>query len=597
MAAGSARPALDSTRAARAGSGITSRLILAYIERERGRAAVGEVLERSALPYTEVALRDESLWFSFDEKIALWSAAEAVLGDRAVAEHVGAAVLDFNIASSLRRGLRALGTPQLVYRNIVRANSKFNWAHRLELLESGGQRARLRYVDVSGVGYHHYDCDYTRGLLSTIPRLFGLPPARVNHTTCALHGADCCVFDVTWQPSAQGVKRGAFAVATGTAALTGSSLVLGPPGLIAAAAVLITGSGAVALSGVQHLRRRIESLEGANEEIEASRDRLASSLRDLSSDLHLDDVLRKITERAQTAVGGKEFALLIADGSTMHAERHSGISPGGLAALERWATESRAALEQAAIVIDDVSDVPTLSALASDRTLPLGSLCAAPLVFRDELLGVLVALAHGSEVFFEHDQAALRAYAAQAAIALSNARLVTRLERQASEDPLTGLANQRAFKRAYEEELARSAREDTPVAVIMVDIDHFKAINDTRGHLFGDEILRRAAAELAAAVRTYDVTARLGGDEFAVLLPGTSPETAMDLAERVRAAVSRVALDGMSVSTSVGVASWSPGDGDPDLLRLADGALYAAKDKGRANTVHVGARGRLNVAR
>src|ERR1700689_1112096 len=114
-----------------AGFGLTSRVSLAFVEREAGGQADKQMLRSAALADMETQLRDENHWFSYDVKLALWSAAEETLQDRNVAEHVGAAMLDLSVAMGLKRTLRALGTPGFVYGNVVRANAKFNWAHQL----------------------------------------------------------------------------------------------------------------------------------------------------------------------------------------------------------------------------------------------------------------------------------------------------------------------------------------------------------------------------------------------------------------------------------------------------------------------------------
>jgi diguanylate cyclase (GGDEF)-like protein len=218
--------------------------------------------------------------------------------------------------------------------------------------------------------------------------------------------------------------------------------------------------------------------------------------------------------------------------------------------------------------------------------MPFGSMCAAPLVFRDRLLGVLAALAHGSTVFLPGDTAALSAYATHAAIALSNARLVTRLERQAAEDPLTGLANQRAFYRACAAEFKRAQRADSEVSIVMLDLDHFKVINDAHGHLHGDQVLLAVADALRRSVREHDAVGRMGGEEFAILLPDAGAEAAYDAAERARSAIAQVPVAHLTLSCSAGVATASPADASPvDLLALADRALYRAKRLGRDRTV------------
>jgi diguanylate cyclase (GGDEF)-like protein len=570
-----------------AGSGLTSRLLLAYVEREAGGQAVKRMLDRAGLSDTEERLRDENFWFSYDTKLALWSAAEEVLDDPRVAEHVGGAALDLSVAMGLKRALRALGTPGFVYGNVVRANSKFNWAHELVVLDSGAEWVRMRYSDVAGVGYHRYDCEYTKGLLATVPQLFGLPPARVVHTVCGARGDPCCEFEIRWSAGTQALKRVAVGFAAGAAAL-GAWGALADPALVpVAAGVLVLGELGVAAGTARFMNRRVRVLEQrVNEQDDAAR-RLLSSLDDLSSDLRLDEVLDQITAKAQTAVGGKEFALLLADGARMRADRHSGIPTTSLTALEGWADEHRETLlERGTVVVDDLATDPVLAALPREERMPFGSMCAAPLVFRDGLLGVLAALAHGSTVFLPGDTATLSAYATHAAIALSNARLVTRLERQAAEDPLTGLANQRAFYRTCAAEFSRAQRSASEVSIVMLDLDHFKVINDAHGHLHGDQVLLAVADALRRSVRAHDAVARMGGEEFAILLPDADADAAYDAAERARGAVARVPVAQSTLSCSAGVATASPAEASPvDLLALADRALYQAKRLGRDRTV------------
>jgi diguanylate cyclase (GGDEF)-like protein/PAS domain S-box-containing protein len=153
-------------------------------------------------------------------------------------------------------------------------------------------------------------------------------------------------------------------------------------------------------------------------------------------------------------------------------------------------------------------------------------------------------------------------------------------------DHLTGLANRRAFFEAAEQELMRSDALPRPTAVVAVDADHFKTINDQYGHPAGDAVLRHLAQLLGETFRAVDVVARIGGEEFAILLPSTDLTRAAQVAERLRAAVAAqlVLYDGLQIgcTISVGVAALNDGAGGIDLLlKRADQALYAAKRAGR----------------
>ncbi|WP_448641793.1 diguanylate cyclase [Geodermatophilus sp. URMC 63] len=159
--------------------------------------------------------------------------------------------------------------------------------------------------------------------------------------------------------------------------------------------------------------------------------------------------------------------------------------------------------------------------------------------------------------------------------------LLARLERLSEEDPLTGLANRRRWDAELDAACAVSRRSGQPVAVVLVDLDRFKQVNDRHGHAGGDTALRAVADLLRAAVRTGDVVARLGGDELAVLLPGGPEERAIALAEQVRLATLALQLPGFEpgeLTVSLGVAAAGGPDAAPAVLTArADGCLYAAK--------------------
>jgi diguanylate cyclase (GGDEF)-like protein len=163
------------------------------------------------------------------------------------------------------------------------------------------------------------------------------------------------------------------------------------------------------------------------------------------------------------------------------------------------------------------------------------------------------------------------------------------LAQLADTDPLTGLPNRRAWTRRITSDLARAARESTPIAVAVLDLDHFKAFNDTHGHAAGDAALRGAAHSWRSRLRAGDMLARLGGEEFAVLLPGATPADAYAAMDDLR----RATPSGLTVS--VGVAGHLGGDTGDTLLARADAALYAAKGAGR-DRVHASPEVHLSAA-
>ncbi|WP_051304498.1 GGDEF domain-containing protein [Chitinilyticum litopenaei] len=166
-----------------------------------------------------------------------------------------------------------------------------------------------------------------------------------------------------------------------------------------------------------------------------------------------------------------------------------------------------------------------------------------------------------------------------------NTELITQLEVTARTDPLTGLMNRRAFFERAAQEVARSARNHQPLALLMLDIDFFKRINDTHGHEAGDRALVRLADVLRGQLRNIDVLARMGGEEFALLLPDTDQVAAPLIAERLRQAVAQQTLGSgeaaFGFTVSLGVAARQPDEPIDTLLNRADKALYKAKHAGR----------------
>jgi two-component system, cell cycle response regulator len=168
------------------------------------------------------------------------------------------------------------------------------------------------------------------------------------------------------------------------------------------------------------------------------------------------------------------------------------------------------------------------------------------------------------------------------------------LEMQSTHDALTGLWNRPAILRSLHAELARAEREALPLSVVMVDLDHFKAVNDTYGHQAGDTVLREVTTRMGEVIRPYDSLGRYGGEEFLLVLSGCDLRDTEALAERVRAHVCQtpVVVDAgpVTVTLSLGVAQWQMGRGmtAEDLIRAADDALYAAKHRGRNQVVAAG---------
>ncbi len=234
----------------------------------------------------------------------------------------------------------------------------------------------------------------------------------------------------------------------------------------------------------------------------------------------------------------------------------------------------------------------------------IGSVAVLPLIRQDRLIGCLnMGSSDGDRFTDEHATDFLHHLGVIAAFCLENAVNRARLIRSGFTDVLTGWHNRRYLQTRLREELARCRREQSMLTCLMIDVDHFKKINDQYGHLAGDEVLRQVAHCIEAQVRTSDVAARYGGEEFVILLPSTTAESGRVLAERIREAVAAEPfeidrLEGpLPITVSIGLAEHRSAATDEDLkvagdrlIALADLALYEAKAHGR-NSVAQAANG------
>jgi diguanylate cyclase (GGDEF)-like protein len=245
---------------------------------------------------------------------------------------------------------------------------------------------------------------------------------------------------------------------------------------------------------------------------------------------------------------------------------------------------------------------PLAGAMEMDGTVPLQAIalpgcaeaeagmreiCASPLRIGSHTFGVL-AVADKSLGFNAADVALVSAVAEQTALALERYRILAVVQRQASTDELTSLYNYRFLVDYLDQQIALAERLTSPLAVLMLDLDRFKSLNDTHGHHAGDEALRSFARTLRQSIRRSDLAARYGGEEFVVVMANTNGEEARLVADKIRAAVAemvlRLGLDAEEtrVTVSIGGVAYPDDTGDArQLLRLADDALYRAKRTGR----------------
>jgi len=320
-------------------------------------------------------------------------------------------------------------------------------------------------------------------------------------------------------------------------------------------------------------RRRAEQLEAIN-----------AVAKKTTRVLDLDELLTVVCRLLLDWFRIDHVAVLLAEGDTLRVRAYEGrltpnlamgsiLSPGaGLAA--RALSTGRSVIE---------NDVNSIEGYIAGFAETQSEMCV-PLIIFGEKLGVLALDSAARNVFVPDDIQPLESVADICAAAIQNAHNFDRMKQLAYVDGLTGIHNRRYFEMRVMEELERAGRFQGRMSLIMLDIDHFKKMNDEFGHLLGDEMLRAVSSILKQQLRKMDMVCRYGGDEFAIVVPETTGESAMRVAEKLRRQVETHFFPGVPrpVTISCGVADYpAHGITRDEVVAAADAALYLAKQAGR----------------
>ena len=314
----------------------------------------------------------------------------------------------------------------------------------------------------------------------------------------------------------------------------------------------------------------------------------------LTSSLQLDQVLRTIMEKIDEFLHPDTWSLLLVD--EVKQELYFEIATGkGAAALKDIRIKMGQGLagwvaqHAEVVVVPDVSRDERFFSKVDEKTkMETRSIVAVPVRFRDHVLGVIELInCVGPDGFSDRDLGLLEALADYAAIAIENARHVQRIHELTITDDCTSLYNARHLNFVLDTEIYRSQRYGYEFTLIFIDLDHFKLVNDTHGHLIGSRLLLEIGQRIKSHCRLIDFAFRYGGDEFVILLPQTSKENAYNVARRLHKLIREsewLKDQGMAVriTASVGLASY-PVDArtKADLLHLADEAMYFIKNTTR----------------
>ncbi len=321
------------------------------------------------------------------------------------------------------------------------------------------------------------------------------------------------------------------------------------------------------------------------------RQMLFDVLRESSKTHDLDSVLSMLASRLGAVMRFREVAILLENEEGRFTIR----AVSGFEAPEKVlgrevepgeGTTGEALKTGKSVLISDVGDAPSYLAFWGEvqRT---GSFMSVPIRAGGKMIGMLALTRPPSDRMSEHETRLVGALADQAALAIENARLFAKLEELSTHDELTTLPNRRSFKDRLAREMADAKRYGHPLSVMVIDVDHFKKLNDREGHAAGDEALVEVSRVLKASLREVDMVARYGGEEFVVILSRTAEPDAIKVGEKLREGVANIGLPSAAgqplghLSVSIGVAQLEEGEDGAALVQRADRAVYVAKKEGR----------------
>ena len=321
---------------------------------------------------------------------------------------------------------------------------------------------------------------------------------------------------------------------------------------------------------------------------------LSQLIRLFSSSLQIEELLERVVSKSTEVLGDTSFIVL--SGETGQLKLEAAFSTDRDRLVKMLVTTVnlgeqaiKGELLSAVLVRREpvlISNLPQASLTPEVRSIVerhgVMSLLAVPIQTKEAVLGAFISLAAESKILTNDDVITASAIADFTAIALENAGLFAELQRSAITDSLTGVYNTRFFHEVLGRETARADRYSTPLSLLMIDIDTFKLVNDTFGHVVGNKVLTQIAKSLEHTVRNTDFVFRCGGDEFGVVLPGTDLDGAMRVAEKILQKVENgeiLTSLGYSgrVTVSIGLSEYRQGSHFETLVAEADQALYMSK--------------------
>src|SRR6267378_2050390 len=361
-------------------------------------------------------------------------------------------------------------------------------------------------------------------------------------------------------------------------------------GVLLVVSVLLVLAFILVTVSLMRLRGTSRELEAALADESGARDRAALLLAIASavnSSLALEEVLNVALTHAGRIMGAVAGAMYLVqqEKTEMKREAEYNLTPrarGAVRKLDEEPVRTAIAAMRPLVVKLDERTAPGIEGGGHPQHALI-----VPVQRSGQLMGAMELYLNAWRELTEDQADLLNGVASQAAIAIRHAQLFQAQEENARTDELTKLPNRRALAEKYLEEIQRARRYHKSIAFLMIDLDHFKGVNDTYGHLEGDAVLHELAKILTSGARESDVCARYGGEEFGIILHETTEQGARTLAERIRAKVAAATFPGgLKLTISIGVAATAEPALFTTLMEHADQALYAAKQSGR-NQVRV----------
>ncbi|HKC82884.1 MAG TPA: sensor domain-containing diguanylate cyclase [bacterium] len=358
-----------------------------------------------------------------------------------------------------------------------------------------------------------------------------------------------------------------------------------PAGILLIVSVFLVAALMLLTLSLMRLRGTTREVEAALSDQMGARERadlLIALISAVNSSLALEEVLNVALTHVGRLMGSVAGAMyLVRPGKAeLYRESSYNLTPrarGGVRQPDEEPLRSAAAAMRPLVVKLDERSAPGLEQGGHPQ-----HALVVPIQRSGQLMGAMELYLNAWRELTEDQVELLNGVASQAAIAIRHAQLFAAQEENALTDELTKLPNRRALAQRFLQETQRARRHRAGITFVMVDLDHFKQVNDTYGHLNGDAVLAELASILSTGLRESDVCARYGGEEFALILPETTEGGARVLAERIRAKVAAATFPGgLKLTISVGVAATEEPALFTQLIDRADQALYAAKQGGR----------------